>query len=219
MPPSTEGIEGMYEKAEGLMKEKFGNTVILPRPKRSGPSSEVEMTEILQPPIKKSFTEMRAEMYTEPPPMPESYAPSLPMGIDPSTIPPEIQEIIKRRPDLLSQALQQSKMKASRQGQEGDVGGAQGRPQQGQLQLQPDLLSPGIDTRNTNVPLEHTKVSKVQANMLTNQRGYAERFAGMAAAAELQGIKIAKPRKNYEDDEDQSSTEDDDVGLLNSNMT
>jgi hypothetical protein len=200
------------------MREKFGNSMILPRPNRSGQSSEVEMTEIPQPPVKKSFTEMRAEMYAEPPTMPESYVPSLPLGIDPSTMPPEIQEILKRRPDLVSQALQQSKTSAARQGQEGNVGDGQGRlPKPSQQQFQPDLLSAGMDTSDGTAPIEHTKVSKVQANMLKSQRGYAERFAGMAAAAELQGIKIAKPRKTYEDDEDQSSTEADDVGLLKSN--
>ena len=52
-------------------------------------------------------------MYAQPPPVPASYVPSLPEGIDPSTMPPEIQDILRRRPDLLRQAMEQSNKNAA----------------------------------------------------------------------------------------------------------
>ena len=206
--PILENSDVMYSKAEKIMKEKFGDSIMLPKPNL--PGTELQMTEISHPPAKKSFTELRADMYADPPPIPASYVPSLPAGLDPSSMPPEIQDILRRRPDLVSQALQQSKVNATREQEEGDRTAFQ----------QPDLLSPPPQPDNLTVPTPHTppKVSKIQANMLTSQRGYAERFAGMAAAAELQGIKIASSRnkKRYEDDDHQNEDESDDVGLLSS---
>ena len=79
----------------------------------------------------------------------------------------------------------------------------------------PDLLSAELDADGDRgeTPLEPPKVSKIQANMLTNRSGYADRFAGMAAAAELQGIRLARPRKTiYEDDDEEA--EGDNIGLL-----
>lgn len=60
--------------------------------------------------------------------------------------------------------------------------------------------------------------SLVQQNMVSHHRGYAETHIGAAAAAELNGLKVAPNkvrRVQYEDDEDEDE-EGDGVGLLGS---
>ncbi|GMI02061.1 hypothetical protein TrLO_g10450 [Triparma laevis f. longispina] len=213
-------VMNLYNKAEKIMSERFGGSIELPKPRlpktqpTPPPKQEVEMKS-----MRPSFTEMRANMFAEPPPrpahMPPEIAPDvkgalLSEGIFPTDIdsmPPEIRDILSRRPELLKEALDRSK---ANQNEAGDI-------------FSDDLITideePGFPTSNTASP---PQLSTVQQNMVKNNRGYAERFAGAAAAAELNGIKVAssgrggqRRRVQYEDDEDYED-EGDGVGLLGS---
>lgn len=167
-------------------------------------------------------TLVAANMFAEPPPrpahMPPEIAPDvkgalLSEGIFPTDIdsmPPEIRDILSRRPELLKEALDRSK---ANEKEAGDI-------------FSDDLITideePGFPTSNTASPSIAPQLSTVQQNMVKNNRGYAERFAGAAAAAELNGIKVAssggggqRRRVQYEDDEDYED-EGDGVGLLGS---
>ncbi|GMH79133.1 hypothetical protein TL16_g08042 [Triparma laevis f. inornata] len=233
LPPSQNQLDNphltpkdLYNKAEKIMSERFGGTKerpihrtpknpASPKPSQTPPpKQEVEMKS-----MRPSFTEMRANMFAEPPPrpahMPPEIAPDvkgalLSEGIFPTDIdsmPPEIRDILSRRPELLKEALDRSK---ANQNEAGDI-------------FSDDLITideePGFPTSNTTSP---PQLSTVQQNMVKNNRGYAERFAGAAAAAELNGIKVAssgrggqRRRVQYEDDEDYED-EGDGVGLLGS---
>lgn len=119
-------VEGMHEKAQEILNSKFGEGMIqLPVPNSRG-ATQPTQREVEMMPVKKSFTQLRAEMYEEPPPRPPSMDPEisedvkgalLSEGIFPTDVesmPPEIRSILSRRPDLLKQAMDRSKENAMR---------------------------------------------------------------------------------------------------------
>ena len=195
--------EHLYYRAEDIMKEKFGEDMMLPKPKTlGGGGTEVEMTTLNYEAPNINVNHSGGKPH-------ESSLPTSDSGGIPP-MPPEIQEIMNRRPDLFQKAMSLSGMKGARSAQQGGQEAGNG-----------GVESSIPSTQGATLP---TKLSKIQANMLGSQRGYAERFAGAAAAAEMDGVKIApqKPSKYYEDDDDKDEADDDDnndndgISLLNS---
>ena len=124
---------------------------------------------------------------------------------DVESMPQEIRDILSRRPELLKEAMDRSR------------GNAMKKEEAGGDIFSDDLIT--IQEEPANTPQVGPMLSQVQRNMVSNRRGYAERYAGAAAAAELNGLKVASfarhGKEQYEDDE-LDEEEGDGVGLLGS---